>query len=306
MKKFIKRLSLFMLIIIVFVIVDILIQKVTLFTDDDMKLAKNINSLIIGHSHPAFAYNTRYINNSFNIAESGEAYVYTYFKVKRVIENNPQIKRVYIEFTNNNISYEMNDWIWDDANLQHNFVKYGVLLDLETLNLLYKKNSSGLINAVSKGLFNNILVIIETKGNKIQNGLMGGYLTTDQILVKKKKIDKNVSSNQINKKLNSFDSISTHNVYYLKKIVNYCERKKINVFLVRSPMHKKYNVAKKERLFKIILNNDFRNVRWIDNVNFQLPDSCFKDFEHLNSNGAKIYSQYFNNQINKSNDVENY
>ena len=293
MKKFIKRLLLFLTIIIGFVFIDVCLQKTLLFRDEDMKLAKNIHTLILGHSHTANSCNTKYIKNSINLASPGEAYIYTYFKAKKVIETNPQIKKVYVEFTNNQIDKHMDNWIWDDTHLQYNFISYGVLMDYDALSLLYKKNPSGFVTAFSKGLFNNLLKMIPSKKRKIQYGSMGGFKTNNQIFINTK-VPKN-------KKMTSSNyEISESNIYYLEQIVKYCKQRKIEVILVRSPMHKTYDVSFSEKEYNKILSKKFKDIKFIDNKDFPIPYNGFHDIEHLNSTGAKFYSQYFNKLVNEN------
>jgi len=294
MKKFIKRLLLFLTIIIGFVFIDICLQKTLLFRDEDMKFAKNIHTLILGHSHTANSCNTKYIKNSINLASPGEAYIYTYFKAKKVIETNPQIKKVYVEFTNNQIDKHMDNWIWDDTHLQYNFISYGVLMDYDALSLLYKKNPSGFVTAFSKGLFNNLLKMVPLKKRKIQYGSIGGFKTNNQIFINSK-VTKN-------KKMTSSNyEISESNLYYLEQIVKYCKQRKIEVILVRSPMHKTYHVSFSENEYNKILSKKFKDIKFIDNKDFPIPDNGFHDIEHLNSTGAKFYSQYFNKLVNENN-----
>ncbi|PWA04847.1 hypothetical protein [Flavobacterium psychrotolerans] len=293
MKKFLLRVFFFIGIIIVTVVVDVVLQKNLLFKDEDLKLPKEISILIFGHSHPANAYNTEYIQHAVNLGEPGEAYIYTYYKAKKVIENNPQIKKVFIEFTNNQIDKGMDDWLWDDVHLQYRIKSYGVLLDKEAIQLLYKKNSTGFINAFSKSLFDNIGSLFTNKKNLILKGGMGKFMPTDKIIEKPK-------SDSIDKKRKLLDSISAYNILYLQKLVKYCQDKKMEVCLVRSPMHKSYDVSYSESVFKTILHQNFKDVKWLDNKNFPLPDKGFQDSEHLNSFGAKVYSQYFNEQVNEN------
>ena len=294
MKKFIKRLLLFLTIIIGFVFIDVCLQKTLLFRDEYMKLAKNIHTLFLGHSHTANSCNTEYIKNSINLASAGEAYIYTYFKAKKVIETNPQIKKVYVEFTNNQIDKHMDNWIWDDTHLQYNFISYGVLMDYDALSLLYKKNPSGFVTAFSKGLFNNLLKMVSSKKRKIQYGSMGGFKTNNQIFINTK-VPKN-------KKMTSSNyEISESNIYYLEQIVKYCKQRKIEVILVRSPMHKTYDVSFSENEHNKILSKKFKDIKFIDNKDFPIPYNGFHDIEHLNSTGAKFYSQYFNKLVNENN-----
>lgn len=294
MNKFIKRVLTFIFIIVIFVAVDTFLQKTLLFRDENVKLPKNIDVLILGHSHAACSYNTKFIKNAVNIATPGEAYIYTYFKAKKVIDNNPQIKKIFVEFTNNQIDKGMDDWIWDDMHLQHRIKSCGVLLDNEAIQLLYEKNPTGFINAFSKSLFDNLGRLFVNKKEMVLKGGMGRFTPCDVVYVKKKSPARPKSR----KKKSSVFEISEYNILYLQKIVKYCQKKNIEVCLVRSPMSKSYDVSFTEHKFKEILHTRFKNVEWLDNKDFPIPDKGFQDKEHLNSYGAKIYSQCFNKQIN--------
>jgi len=295
MNKFIKRVLAFIFIIVILVALDTFLQKTLLFRDENLKLPKNIHILILGHSHAACSYNTKFIKNAVNIATPGEAYIYTYFKAKKVIDNNPQIKKVFIEFTNNQIEKGMNNWIWDDIHLQYRIKSCGVLLDNEAIQLLYEKNSTGLINAFSKSLFDNLGCLFVNRKGMVLKGGMGKFTPCDVVYLKKK-LPTRRKSRKINNS-NAFE-ISDYNILYLEKIVKYCKGKNIQVCLVRSPMSKNYDVSFTEHKFKEILLTKFENVEWLDNKDFPIPDKGFQDKEHLNSYGAKFYSQCFNQQIN--------
>jgi hypothetical protein len=289
MQRFIKRVLVFVLSVVVLVIVVFGLQKKLLFKAGDLKIQKQSTVLILGHSHPECAINTKYIENTFNLCESGEAYIYTYFKTKKVIESNPQIKKVFVEYTNNQIyKKDMNNWMWGDVHLQYRIKRYGLLLDREAMLLLYKKNPTGLINAFSKSLFDNIeRFFYDNKGIVLKGGF-GRYTPSDKIFA-------NASNKQKKRKLNG---VSEHNIFYLQKIVKYCQERGLEVCLVRSPMHKSYDVSFSEHKFQEILHTKFKNVEWIDHKDYPIPDIGFQDAEHLNSYGAKIYSQYFNKLIN--------
>ena len=294
MKKFCKEISVFLFIITTIVVVDVFLQKTLLFKDDNVKLPKKYSVLILGHSHPAQAYDANYIKNTINMATAGEAYLYTYFKAKKVIDKNPQIKKVFVEFTNNQIEKGMDNWIWDDIHLQYRIKDCGVLLDNEAIQLLYKKNPTGFINAFSKSLFDNLRRLFISKKGMIEKGGMGKFIPCDAVYVKKTSPDRPKSR----KKTQVDFEISQYNILYLQKIVKYCQNKDIEVCLIRSPMHKNYDVSYTEYKFKEILRTKFKNIQWLDYKDFPIPNKGFQDAEHLNSYGAKIYSQYFNKQIN--------
>ena len=294
MKKFCKEISVFLFIITTIVVVDVFLQKTILFKDDNVKLPKKYSVLILGHSHPAQAYDANYIKNTINMATAGEAYLYTYFKAKKVIDKNPQIKKVFVEFTNNQIEKGMDNWIWDDIHLQYRIKDCGVLLDNEAIQLLYKKNPTGLINAFSKSLFDNLGRLFVSKKAITKREGTHKIKDNDEISINNEQLSKLKSRKIINYDLET----SEYNILYLQKIVKYCQNKDIEVCLIRSPMHKNYDVSYTEYKFKEILRTKFKNIQWLDYKDFPIPDKGFQDAEHLNSYGAKIYSQYFNKQIN--------
>ena len=78
----------------------------------NFKLKPQTKYLVLGHSHPECAFNDSLINNLKNLAQTGESYYYTYFKTIKVLEQNPSIEIVFVEFTNNQIYELMNNWIW--------------------------------------------------------------------------------------------------------------------------------------------------------------------------------------------------
>ncbi|NBV14651.1 MAG: hypothetical protein EBS07_11370, partial [Sphingobacteriia bacterium] len=87
----------------------------------EVKIKSNPQILLVGHSHPECAFNDSLINNFKNLAESGESYFYTYFKLQEVLAQNPSINTVFIEYTNNQIIAEMNNWIWDDFHMSYRY-----------------------------------------------------------------------------------------------------------------------------------------------------------------------------------------
>jgi hypothetical protein len=66
-----------------------------------------VENVIFGHSHPECAYNDSLIGNFKNLAQSRQSYFYSFSKIKNVHKQNPQIKNIFIEFTNNQITQEI-------------------------------------------------------------------------------------------------------------------------------------------------------------------------------------------------------
>lgn len=86
---------------------NILINK-----DSNFSIDKNYAYIVLGHSHPEEAFNDSVIQKTKNFARGGEHILYL-FKSKKIIESNPNVKVVFLELTNNQISTDMTKWIED-------------------------------------------------------------------------------------------------------------------------------------------------------------------------------------------------
>jgi len=284
---------------LLFIFIDtLLIVSLMYFTNDHIKcnskfkISKNINKIIVGHSHPECAFNDSLISGFKNFSKSGESYFYNYYKIVELLKQNVQIKTIFIEFSNNQINDGMDNWIWGEPYLSRSYKLYGPFLDFQANALLCRKNPFGFFNSVTIQLMNN-LKIMRSKDYDY-TGSIGGYLP-----LKKNKIDSLLTYSKCN---NAFDStqfkISEKNVSYLKKIVSICKTKKIDIYLVRSPLHKKYSALNNEIIFQKIRKLNFSEVEFLDFKNFPLDNSEYADFEHLNYSGAKKFSSFFNKLLN--------
>lgn len=253
-------------------------------------LKENKELLIVGHSHSECAYNDSLINGAINFSHSGESYFYTYFKTKKLIEQNPTIKTVFIEFANNQINQAMNDWIWDEKYMSYRFPKYGVFMDVESYKLLANKNPTCLLSSTRNLIKNSIKSTF--RGFKNQEDI-GGYIylvrdKTDSLLA-------NLPVHAVTK--NGTQEISERNLEYLRKTVDFLISKNIKIFLVRSPMHAKYEGYNNEQKFQEILHSRFSDIEFLDFSKFHAADSEFGDLEHLNHKGAAKFSFWLDNLL---------
>ena len=194
----------------------------------------------------------------------------------------------------------MNSWTWDDAHISESFAKYSPILNYPEFRLLWQKNSRGILDFFPRTFikrigYNLINVLIKRKNIALDNQF-GGYQ-----FLRREKIDsllKNKQSPQKDQPEVRRYPISTTNIEYLSKIINYCNQKGVRVFLIRSPVHKAYGNPTSERVFQKILNTSFSQTQFLDFKDFPLENNQFGDFGHLNYKGAKIYSVFFAHLLN--------
>jgi len=283
MRKFTTHLLTFILVLLTILAAFLLLQRYC----GNFKVNENSSILIVGHSHPECAFNDSLIGGVKNYAASGESYFYTYFKTKKIIEENPEMTTVLIEFSNNQIRVAKDDWIWNEEYILNRLPKYGAYMDFEAYRLLFTKNPKGLMNAMP-GLFKYSLNQA-FGGYKIQEDI-GGYL-----YLERNKTDSLVASiNQNPDPENSSNAISAYNLKYLQKLIDYLTSLNKRVFLIRSPLHDLYEGYSNEEQFQELRKTDFSGIEFLDFSKFALENSEFGDLEHLNYKGARKFSLWFN------------
>jgi|TARA_B110000091_G_scaffold156129_1_gene166318 hypothetical protein len=251
-----------------------------------------VNNVIFGHSHSECAFNDSLINNFKNLSQSRQSYFYSFQKIKKVISQNNDIKNVFVEFSNNQIGAGMDKWIWDDLSISSRSI-YFPFLEKEDINLLINKNSKSFITGASKSFRNNLMNLLLF--NYDYTNKIGGYQwlkrdKTDSLIINFKKDTIHFSRKK--------NDLSIKNIEYLEKIINFCQGNDVNIYLVRSPQHKYYD-RNNEKEFIKIWNKKFKDIDFLDFNNFPLNNEEFGDFGHLNYKGAKIFSLWFNELLEK-------
>jgi hypothetical protein len=292
MQKFIKSILLFSLILVGLLLGFIVTIKYVVNKNADFNLKEKPAYIVLGHSHPECAFNDSLINDFVNLAESGEAYYYTLFKTKKIIEQNPSIKVVFIEFTNNQINESMNNWIWSDRHLNSRYAKYAPFIDVSDNLILAKNNFSGYLKSQSLSLKENIGRTLKQNFN--YTGVIGGY----NYLVRDKTdslVNVVITKPAVPEKVN----ISDFHLDCLTRIIKYCEEKGKKVLLIRSPQHEKFVGYSNESQYQEIRNKKYSDIEYLDFSNFPLSNNEFGDLHHLNYKGAKVFSNWFSNILDK-------
>lgn len=252
-----------------------------------------VDNVVIGHSHSECAFNDSIINNFKNLSTSGESYFYSFQKIKKVITQNKEIKNVFVEYSNNQITANMNNWIWDDKHISSRSM-YLPFLENEDIGLLWSKNPKGFITGSSKSFRNNtvnLLLLRFDYSNKI-----GGYQWLNRFKTDSLITTINNNNLELNQKT---DYISEKNIEYLKKIVAFCRDNRVNIFFIRSPQHIYLSSRRNETEFIKIKNEIFEDIEFLDFNNFPIENNEFGDFGHLNYKGAEKFSLWFNGLLDK-------
>jgi hypothetical protein len=286
MRKFITHSVIFICPILIILLIIIIANKYF----PKININKNKNILILGNSHPECAFNDSLIEGTKNYAKSGECYFYTYVKTRLILEHNPQIRYVLIEFGNNQIEKSSDDWIWADFFMSFHFPRNALFMNKDELKLLYLNNYSCFKKSIIPifkysvtMLFKGLNYDKETGGYAYLNNFL-----TETTLSRIKNSRKQIAVSP---------EISLYNLLYLEKILNYCKKKNIKVLLIRCPVHEKYPGSYNETKFQVLIKTRFASYEFLDFTKFPLSNNDLADLEHLNHFGATKFSRWFNVQL---------
>lgn len=295
MIKFLKHiilfLSLFFLIILIIIISSnkYINSKNVFFKIDNKK-----THLILGHSHPEGAFDDNLIKRGKNLASSGELHFYTHLKIKKILKENSHIKNIFLEFTNNQITKDMETWTVSEEQILYNIPKYAPTMSLQDFGYVISKNPLAFLKSLQFVLKDNLNFLSnKSKQNFIKAKGWGGYN-----YMEKNHVDSLINAQRKGLvKIQDVSIFTAVNLKYLKRTVEVCKKNNVKLYLIRSPFHKAYLGFANENLFKKTLNSYFSDIPFIDLKDFPLKDTEYRDLDHLNYKGAKKVSIFFNDAI---------
>jgi hypothetical protein len=292
MKKFILRLIFIssLLIIIIFIRVRFLSNEI--LNGNFFSVNKHVNTLFLGNSHPECAINDTILSNAYNIAHSSENYIYSYLKAKKMIESNPSIKNLFIEFGNLNITDLNETFIWGDEYINWRFPRFSPFMTFEEYSFFLKHNAPKVLKVVNTLIKEDEEFLKSNVNNYIYYRSIGGhkkleYNYIDSLLKHREHIEFKVK-------------LVDKNFDYLNKLIKLCENKHINFFLIRCPIHPNFAGNRNEKVFQQIRNKYLKNIPFLDFKHFPLKNSEFGDFGHLNYFGAKRFSLFLKDLFSKN------
>lgn len=235
--------------------------------------------------------NDSLLNNALNLSNSGESYLFTLQKLRILCNRFPNIKYVFLEVTDNVFKKNFNKCYYADEYISNRFHLLGSSFSIRDHLFVFTKNPKGYFNATAILIRKNIELIFTKKSKNLQE--LGGFKSLDNILTKEKmeEIKLNIKSNP------SIPARESHSLIYLNQILDFCKKSSLKIAFVRSPQNKHYNELFGHENFKLILDEKFQDIDFLDFNDSIRNDNLFADLEHLNKHGAKEYTNMFKRQI---------
>jgi len=278
MKKFLIQFALYALL---FLVLNVILYGISYYILNKalFKLPESKTVLVIGDSTTECAVNDTIFSASENVSQSGTAYIYSYVKLNRFLEENKHIKLVLLSIHAGTLMAD--DWVYGATSLNEKAPQYVYLFGKDEYCTLGKKSAfySGMlkmplteINTITKSILRNIITYKDLRIGKYRK-LEGTHL--------------NNQTGNVHSAVFEENKLSTPQVVYLKKIIDLCKEKNVEVVLITTPM---YGAKPNDRLNRY-LNKNFQDITYLDYSAKNFPDEYYFDVDHLNYKGAEIFSK---------------
>ncbi|WP_282039813.1 hypothetical protein [Saccharicrinis aurantiacus] len=294
MKKFAINIPRFIIAPLIFVCTLIMITR---YQAQKITVGNSTQIIIAGDSHTETGLNDEIIKNSLNIAQSSELFIYTYSKIKAIINNNPQINKVILGVSFHSFAKEYDRFLENPDRTKGMFPRYFTVMDINSCLDIPQITLNGAYKIIRS------LIDFPFSANSIQEySFIGKYYKSSKNNLNDSTINIAIQRHYFYPDYNKETSLySDYQQKYLINIVEYCENNNIDLVLVNTPISPGYM----ERIPKNYISNYYSLINTIkDKVHFydfhalEMPQECYGDGDHLNSKGAEKLSLIFNKIMN--------
>lgn len=289
MRRFLKNTLLFSGILFFFLlIIFILSIEINQKLFRNIKIDKNINTLIIGDSHTELAINDSLLLKTLNISTPAEGYIFTYMKLKNIIENNDHIHNIMLGVSYHNFSSFYDKYILEEE--PYSLIsQYISLMEYRDL-IFFLLRTTSVTNLAA--IFRNSLENLTSYEKGIYPYIGGFHIIDNDDELTDKRISNRINSQYF---LNDMPlPTSEINILYLDKIVELCRGNDIDLIFLNTPLYADYYSKVPQNMideYKQAVKNF--GVTEISFNDLHLSSDCFlPDGDHLNYKGAMLTTKY--------------
>lgn len=260
----------------------------------------SIKTLILGDSHARAAINPDYLSSACSAAQKAEEIEYSYYKLVHAVAEPNALENVILCASYFNFLAPVDS---ESEMLK----RYHRLLDEEYY--LAKKRHHEYTNAHTyRYLMDHKLpkaVPISLLNEIIENNIAPLYLgafelRTGSRIGQIQDLHKAIQRHYYQG--NRLRETSELRITYFEKIVELCKTQELRLYVINTPLHKKYyNLIPAELIkgYDAVLNRHQDGCIRLDYGRLGLPDSFFFDYDHLNGEGARLFTQIIRQDLSQ-------
>jgi len=267
----------------------------SLFDSNRQTLAPETRTVVIGDSYPMMGINPSHLGNAENICRASEPLVVTFYKMKYLLEDS-DIDTVVLGFSEHNVAkYEDLAYVGDNAGKM--LRRYYPFMGPDELSAL----------EVSSWPYYSHMFTSTVLPNK---NYMGAYFSGGTPKYAYSHFFDNHTETHLTEK--NFDIITERhygtqgianvNGNYFDSIVVYCAAQNFHLVAIDCPVHQRYRdsiPSDVEDYYKSIVakHKDLDHVSFLDNAGVDYNDTLFRDYTHLNADGAWKFTKSIREQM---------
>jgi len=275
MRKFLKNTLIFILGLFLILMIPMIKSSKPIY-----KLEKHKNTIFIGDSHIQCAVQDALIPDSKSFAIRSESTFFSYFKIRKLINDNPNLEKIYLGFSYHNISSYYDDFI---------FGKYSEKIVARYFDIL---PSNEKIEYFPKNISVFYKHYLTTKYRGVKQGYGNRFKNTtavEEFMVERIKF-------QFFDEAGDLMKFSDINIQYLKKIKELAANHDLQLIILDTPLHPYYRSMIPEA-YQVKYNEliEVNNLTKIDFEEMTLgEDDYAPDGDHVSDKGAEILSLHLN------------
>lgn len=270
------------------------------------KLDKSIDTLVIGASHSATAFNPKYLSNTENVSKSGEPFFFSYYKAKVLLANNPQIRNVVVSISPIHLSkYAERQLFQGNAGSREYAMAYYFLIDNISDNLIKHLSSDNILSFMKYklGVPFNYMTDLKVTYNYYTNNIIysdyafwGGYEAYNGSHLAPE-LQKDKSDFYYFGDDNKLE-ISMKGELMIRQLATLVDEYPIKLKIIATPTHSYFRTLTPEQVNKhyFSLLNELAdlnaNITFHDLSDFELDNDSYLDSDHLNSKGGIEFSKF--------------
>lgn len=256
------------------------------------RLSDSIEYVFCGHSHMQLSVNDSIVSRAINFGEEGETYFYTLQKLEALIPANPQISMVFLEFTNNALSKQLDERTWRKNFLLSKLTKVSPFIESHEFLELARETPGNTLKAYSSSAELGIKFLLSDETSFPAYSKWYRYY-----IEKKSTVDSLITESPTSKKIEMLHEPSQHAINYIRLIAQLCASNDVELVLMRSPTHPIWPYRANEKMLDSIRTEHFSELAYLDFSNFPLENIDFRDDSHLNYLGARKLSMHIDSLL---------
>ena len=275
---------------------------------------RSVSTIIVGDSHTQTALNPALLANSVNISISDENYLYSYAKLRMLLQHN-KVDTVVLGFSWHNILRRSERFVFDRSANAFFLDNYFMLLDPDVIADIADYNSNFLsaymkyVCGIPAQIYSNDLAFKQALGGRLQRRdfkFIGRYYHSDKSVISSSIVQQRIRDLfYSNENCGKYAGTSPLMLKYLFLIAGLCEKMNVRLVLFNAPVYPDYKVripgeavqdfeSVKKKLFAA-----YPAIEYLDLSGLPLDPSCYGDGDHVNALGAAIVTEHFSRLTNE-------